>query len=182
MVECGSEAMERRPIVLPWVSVDDDVPVLETDAAWMAHALDEARLARDAGEVPVGAVLVREGEIVARAHNRRELDRDPTAHAELLALRHAASALGTWRLSDVDVFVTLEPCPMCAGALVNARVRRVVFGALDPKAGATNSLYAIGSDSRLNHRFQLTPGVRADECGELLSTFFAEIRRRRRGT
>jgi tRNA(adenine34) deaminase len=118
--------------------------------------------------------------VIARGHNLRERAQDPTAHAELVALKAAAARLGTWRLSGVTAYVTLEPCPMCAGALVNARVERVVFGAPDPKAGATQTLYTIGSDPRLNHRFALTGGVLRDECGALLSAFFARIRKGRR--
>jgi tRNA(adenine34) deaminase len=146
----------------------------------MSAAIVEARAAEEAGEVPIGCVLVREGQLVARGHNLRERAQDPTAHAEVVALKAAAARLGTWRLSGVTAYVTLEPCPMCAGALVNARVDRVVFGALDPKAGATTTLYTIGQDLRLNHRFELTGGILADECGALLSRFFARIRAARR--
>lgn len=155
-------------------------PVSAEDARWMWAAIAEARAAEGAGEVPIGCVLVKEGEVVARGHNLRERAQDPTAHAEIIAIKAAAARLGTWRLSGVTAYVTLEPCPMCAGALVNARVDRVVFGAPDPKAGATTTLYTIGQDSRLNHRFQLTGGVLADECGRLLSDFFARIRARAR--
>lgn len=142
----------------------------------MREALLEAGRAADAGEVPVGCVVVHDGRIVARAHNQRERVQDPTAHAEILALRVAASALGTWRLSGVSVYVTLEPCAMCAGALVNARVDRVVYGCDDPKAGALRTLYAIGEDARLNHRFEVVPGVLAGACAEILSLFFRRIR------
>jgi tRNA(adenine34) deaminase len=148
----------------------------DDDVRWMGEALAEAREAERAGEVPIGCVLVQAGRIIARAHNLRERAQDPTAHAEVIALRSAAARLRTWRLSGVTAYVTLEPCPMCAGALVNARVDRVVYGAADPKAGATDTLYTIGSDLRLNHRFQITRGVMADECGAMLSTFFARIR------
>lgn len=146
----------------------------------MDEALDEARRARAVGEVPVGSVIVHEGKIIARRGNEREAIQDPTAHAELLALRDAAIALGTWRLSGATCYVTLEPCPMCAGALVNARVDRVVFATDDPKAGATSTLYTIGSDMRLNHRFALTTGVRKDEASQLLKDFFAQIREAQR--
>jgi tRNA(adenine34) deaminase len=146
----------------------------------MREALAEARAAEARGEVPVGCVIVVGDRIVGRGHNLRETSQDPTAHAELIALREAAAALGSWRLEDATLYVTLEPCPMCAGALVNARIARVVYGADDPKAGATTTLYAIGSDARLNHRFALVPGVLAAECGALLSDFFARIRRDRR--
>lgn len=147
---------------------------------WMREALAEAARAQARGEVPVGAVFVQEGAIVARGHNLREAAQDPTAHAELIAIRAAAARLGTWRLSGVTAYVTLEPCPMCAGALVNARVDRVVYGATDPKAGATETLYAIGSDARLNHRFELVSGVLAEECGAALTEFFQRIRAARR--
>jgi tRNA(adenine34) deaminase len=146
------------------------------DERFMDAALDEARRAEELGEVPVGSVIVFEGHVIARAHNLREASQDPTAHAELIALKDAARALGTWRLSGATCYVTLEPCPMCAGALVNARVDRVVFATDDPKAGATTTLYTIGSDSRLNHRFALSSGVRRDEASQLLKRFFARIR------
>ena len=147
-----------------------------TDDEAMATAITEARLAIDHEDVPVGAVVVVDGEVVAARHNERQLSGDPTAHAEILALRDAAAAAGTWRLDDATLVVTLEPCPMCAGAAINARVGRVVFGAFDPKAGATATLYNIVSDPRLNHEAEVAGGVRGDECGELLTTFFAERR------
>jgi tRNA(adenine34) deaminase len=149
------------------------------DELFMREAMGEAALAGQAGDVPVGCVLVRDGAVFARGHNHRQRSQDPTAHAELLALRTAAAALGSFRLLDVTAYVTLEPCPMCAGALVNARVPRVVYGCDDPKAGAVRSLYAIGSDARLNHCFELVPGVLGPECAEQLSGFFAELRRAR---
>ena len=142
----------------------------------MQAALEEARTAGAAGEVPVGAVVVVDGTIVARDHNRREASADPSAHAELLALRRACAAAGSWRLPGATVVVTLEPCPMCAGALVAARVQRVVFGATDPKAGALGSLYNLAADPRLPHEFEVTPGVLADECGIVLADFFGERR------
>ena len=143
----------------------------------MGVALDEARLALDHGDVPIGAVAVRDGVAVARRHNERELRSDPTAHAEILALQDAAAAAGSWRLSDITLVVTLEPCPMCAGALVAARLATVVFGTPDPKAGACGSLYNLCADPRLNHEVDVVPGVRAVECAELLTRFFAERRR-----
>ena len=146
------------------------------DEAWMREAIAEARRAEARGEVPVGAVVVHEGAIIARGRNEREISQDPTTHAEMIAVREAARVLGSWRLIDTTLYVTLEPCPMCAGALVNARVPRVVWGCSDPKAGATETLYTIGSDPRLNHRFECVPGVLADECSELLTAFFAAIR------
>jgi tRNA(adenine34) deaminase len=144
-----------------------------TDDHAMGLALAEARSAREHGDVPVGAVALVAGEVVAADHNRREQLGDPTAHAELLVLRAAASVVGGWRLGDVTLVVTLEPCPMCAGALVAARVGRLVFGAADPRAGACGSLYNLCSDPRLNHDVPITHGVRAGECAALLSEFFA---------
>jgi tRNA(adenine34) deaminase len=146
------------------------------DVVAMRRAIDEARAAPGHGDVPVGAVVVIDGEVVARRHNERELTGDPTAHAELLALRDAAAAAGTWRLSGATLYVTLEPCAMCAGALVNARLGRLVFGATDLKAGACGSLYNLTADPRLNHEIPLTAGVLAAECGALLSGFFADRR------
>lgn len=150
------------------------------DETFMDEALAEARIASERGEVPVGAVIVHEGAVIARAHNLRETNQDPTAHAELIALKDAATRLGTWRLSGATCYVTLEPCPMCAGALVNARVDRVVFATEDPKAGATSTLFTIGSDVRLNHRFVLEAGVRREESAGLLKQFFGDIRRKQR--
>lgn len=146
------------------------------DEKFMREALAEARAAAVVGEVPIGAVVVRDGEIVARAHNRRELDQNPSAHAEFAALCAAAQSLGRWRLSDCTVYVTLEPCCMCAGLMVNARVGRCVYGAADAKAGALGSLYDLNADSRLNHRFNVTAGVLADECRAVLSGYFAGLR------
>ena len=150
--------------------------ITEIDEKFMREALAEARAAAAVGEVPIGAVAVRAGEIVARAHNRRELDQDPSAHAEFAALCAAAQSLGRWRLSDCTVYVTLEPCCMCAGLMVNARVGRCVYGAADAKAGALGSLYDLNADSRLNHRFNVTAGVLADECREVLSDYFSGLR------
>ena len=150
--------------------------ITEIDEKFMREALAEARAAAAVGEVPIGAVVVRDGEIVARAHNRRELDQDPSAHAEFVAVCSAAQALGRWRLSDCTVYVTLEPCCMCAGLMVNARVGRCVYGASDAKAGALGSLYDLNADSRLNHRFSVTAGVLADECREVLSGYFSGLR------
>ena len=150
--------------------------ITEIDEKFMREALAEARAAAEVGEVPIGAVVVRAGEIVARAHNRRELDQDPSAHAEFAALCAAARSLGRWRLSDCTVYVTLEPCCMCAGLMVNARVGRCVYGAADAKAGALGSLYDLNADSRLNHRFNVHAGVLADECREVLSGYFSGLR------
>lgn len=160
--------------------MSEDAPVETDDERFMREALAEAELARAAGEVPVGAVAVYEGRVIARAHNLRETEQDPTAHAELLVLREVAKQLGSWRLLGVTLYVTLEPCPMCAGALVNARVPRVVWGCDDPKAGATRTLYNIGADARLNHRFVMEAGVLADACAAPLKAFFGAIRAARR--
>jgi tRNA(adenine34) deaminase len=143
----------------------------------MRMALDEAMAAGDAGEVPIGAVVVCDSAVIARAHNQRENDRDPTAHAELLAIRAAAGALGRWRLSDCTVYVTLEPCPMCAGAMHQARIARLVYGAPDPKAGAVGTLYDLSDDERLNHRFDVSSGILAEESAALLKAFFGRLRR-----
>lgn len=142
----------------------------------MREALEEAQQAAVVGEVPVGAVVVHRGQVIARAHNRRELDGDPTAHAEVLAMREAAEALGTWRLDGCTLYVTLEPCFMCAGAIVNGRVGRLVFGASDPKAGAVGSLANVPADERLNHRPEVLGGLLADPCGQVLKEFFAARR------
>ncbi|MEK6710840.1 MAG: tRNA adenosine(34) deaminase TadA [Nitrospinota bacterium] len=151
------------------------------DQRWMAEALRLAEEAGAAGDVPVGAVVVRDGEVIGRGSNRREADGDPTAHAEVIALREAAARAGAWRLDGAVMYVTLEPCAMCAGALVNARVGRLVYGAPDPKAGACGSLYGIPSDPRLNHRMPVTGGAGAEESARLLRAFFEEKRRAARG-
>ena len=142
----------------------------------MRLALVEARNATLHGDVPVGAVVVVDGSVIARGHNEREKQSDPTAHAELMAIKEAALALGGWRLENATLVVTLEPCPMCAGALVAARMGGLVFGATDPKAGACGSLYNLCADPRLNHELPVTAGVLANECGALLSEFFATLR------
>ncbi len=146
------------------------------DDAAMRLALDEAAKAAAHDDVPVGAVVLMDGEVVARRHNEREQSGDPTAHAEVLALRDAAAAVGSWRLSGATLVVTLEPCPMCAGAVVAARVDRVVFGAADPKAGACGSLHNLCADPRLNHEAAVVPGVRAAGASALLTAFFASHR------
>ncbi len=147
-----------------------------SDDELMGLALDEAVAATAHGDVPIGALVVLDGAVIARRHNERERRPDPTAHAEILALGDAAAAMGTWRLTTATLVVTLEPCPMCAGALVAARVARVVYGAADLKAGAVGSLYNVCSDPRLNHEVAVTPGVRAAESSALLTAFFAERR------
>jgi tRNA(adenine34) deaminase len=149
---------------------------LEENEYFMRLALVEAERAREHGDVPIGALLVRAGEVVAVGANERELRQDPTAHAEILALREAARAAGRWRVLDATLYVTLEPCAMCAGAIVLARVPRVVYGASDPKAGAAGSVLDVLSEPRLNHRPEVEGGVLGQECGELLSEFFASRR------
>ena len=149
------------------------------DQQWMLAALSEAAAAATLGEVPVGAVVVRAGAIVGRGHNRRELDQDPLAHAELLALRQAAARLGSWRLGECTLYVTLEPCAMCAGALVNSRIGRLVYGAADPKAGFCGTLGDLSRYPGLNHRFEVRRGVLAEDSSELLRKFFGELRRPR---
>lgn len=151
----------------------------DIDLAFMQVALTEARAALEHGDVPIGAAVVMDGEIVARRHNEREVAHDPTAHAELLAVRDAAAARQDWRLTGATLYVTLEPCAMCAGALVNTRITRVVYGAVDLKAGALGSLYNLGTDPRLNHEFAITGGVAAAECAELLTTLFTGLRAER---
>jgi tRNA(Arg) A34 adenosine deaminase TadA len=142
----------------------------------MGEALEEARRAAGLGEVPVGAVVVRRGRIVGRGHNRREVDQDPLAHAELAAIGQAARELGSWRLAGCTLVVTLEPCAMCAGALVNSRVERLIYGASDPKAGWCGTLGDLVTDRRLNHRLEVVAGVREEECAALLRDFFAALR------
>lgn len=144
---------------------------------YMQKALEQAMIAESLDEVPIGAVIVHQGRLIAAAHNQREMLRDPTAHAEMLAITQAAEALGDWRLIDCALYVTLEPCPMCAGAIVNARIPLVVFGATDPKAGAATSLYQLLDDSRLNHRCEVVTGVLDQECGGILTRFFQKQRR-----
>jgi tRNA(adenine34) deaminase len=143
---------------------------------WMRLALEEARMAAEEDEVPVGAVVVAGGRVIASGHNQREQLQDPTAHAEMIALTQAAASLGSWRLEGCTLYVTLEPCPMCAGGILQARIPAVVWGAADPKAGAVRSLYELFNDARLNHRVEHLGGVLADECGRLLSDFFRSKR------
>ena len=154
----------------------------ERDHDFMREALELAARAGALGEVPVGAVAVADGRIVGRGFNRRETQRDPLAHAELVALGEAARALGAWRLSGVTIFATLEPCAMCAGAMVQARVARLVFGARDPKAGAAGSLYNLLEDPRHNHRVPVTEGVLGEDCGRILTEFFRRLREQQRTT
>jgi tRNA(adenine34) deaminase len=147
------------------------------DLDYMRMALAEAQAAAAAGEVPVGAIIVCNDRVIAAAHNQRETLRDPTAHAEMIAITQAAESLGAWRLEGCTLYVTLEPCPMCAGAIVQSRVPRVVYGAIDPKAGAVESLYRLLADERLNHRPDVTGSVLAEPCGEILTSFFRSRRR-----
>ena len=158
----------------------EPAPATARDLEMMRRALQLADEAAAMGEVPVGAVVYRTatGEVLATGHNRREADRDPAAHAEHLAMREAARVLGDWRLEGCSLVVTLEPCPMCAGLIVNARPDRVVYGAADPKAGAVRSLFRLADDPRLNHRAEVVPGVLADECAAKLRAFFKAVRKR----
>ncbi len=150
----------------------------QTDADWMKLALEQARLAAAVGEVPVGALVIKEGELVGQGHNMNLLGNDPTAHAEIVALRQAAARLGNHRLSNCVVYATIEPCSMCAGALVHARIARLVYGASDPKAGAAGSVLQVLNHPRLNHRMEVTPGVLADSCSEIIQDFFRRKRDR----
>lgn len=152
----------------------------DIDHYYMGLALDEAKKAWEVGEVPIGAVIVRDGEIIGRGHNLRECDRDPTAHAEVLAIKEASQAIENWRLTGSTIYVTLEPCLMCMGALILARVERIVFGPFDPKGGAAGSLYDVSNDPRLNHAIDVVSGVRADEGSQLLKDFFSALRQRRK--
>ncbi|MGQ9573964.1 MAG: tRNA adenosine(34) deaminase TadA [Thermoguttaceae bacterium] len=143
---------------------------------YMQLALEEARAALQQNEVPIGAVIVHQDRVIARAHNQREQLRDPTAHAEMIAITQAAASLGSWRLDGCTLYVTLEPCPMCAGAIVQARIPAVVYGASDAKAGAVRTLYRLLEDERLNHRAEIVPGVLAEACGRILTEFFQKQR------
>ena len=155
-------------------------PPPPTHEQWMAHAIHEAEKARTKGEVPIGCVIVHDGKIIARGHNLRETTRDPAGHAELLAIRKAAKKLAAWRLLDTTLYVTLEPCTMCMGAIILARIPTVVFGCFDPKGGAAGSLFDLSHDPRLNHTVELVPQVLEEDCSALLRDFFAELRRRKR--
>jgi tRNA(adenine34) deaminase len=150
----------------------------EADRTYMRAALDEAFRAYDIGEVPIGAVIVRRGEIIGRGHNRRETWKDPTAHAEILAIQEACRRLGGWRLTEATLYVTIEPCSMCAGAIVLARIPRLVYGAQDPKAGAVDSVVDLVRREELNHRVDVTSGVLEEECRAVIQRFFRELRNR----
>ncbi len=154
--------------------------MLDDNARYMQYAIREAQYAQEAGEVPVGCVIVYDGQIIGKAHNQREMLQDPTAHAEILAITQAANKLGSWRLEETKLYVTLEPCPMCSGAIILARVPEVYFGAYDPKAGTVGSLMNLLEDPRFNHQPKVYPGLLAEECGAMLTEFFRSIRRRSR--
>ena len=154
--------------------------MLDDNTRYMTYALREAEKAFEAGEVPVGCVIIHKGEIIAKAHNLRETLNDPTAHAEVLAITQAANHLNSWRLEDTQLFVTLEPCSMCSGAIVLARIPKVYYGATDPKAGCAGSLMDILGDTRLNHQPEVETGLLAEPCGAILSQFFSQIREKKR--
>lgn len=156
----------------------DHPPTTHED--WMREAIAEARRAEALGEVPIGAIIVHEGQIIGRGHNLRETIGDSTAHAEMIALREASQRLGAWRLLDCTLYVTLEPCPMCAGAIVQSRVPLVVYGAPDPKAGCAGTLMNLLQEPRFNHRTEIVDGVLREQCGELLSAFFRQLRQKRK--
>ena len=150
------------------------------DEFFMREAMKEAKRAEELNEVPIGAVIVHNGEIISRAHNLRETDQSAVAHAELLAIEEACKKLGTWRLENTTLYVTLEPCPMCSGAIMLSRVRRVVYGAADPKGGCAGTLMNLLQEPRFNHQCEVTAGVLGEECGQMLSQFFRKIRERKR--
>ncbi|WP_153127400.1 tRNA adenosine(34) deaminase TadA [Peribacillus tepidiphilus] len=150
------------------------------EQSYMIYAIEEAKKARDKMEVPIGAVIVLNGEIIAAAHNLRENNQNAIAHAEVLAIQQACKKLGTWRLEDAELYVTLEPCPMCAGAIILSRIKKVVYGAADPKAGCAGTLMNLLTDERFNHQCEVISGIKEEECGQLLSEFFREIRNRKK--
>lgn len=154
--------------------------MLKDDAYWMGKAIAQAKRAERIGEVPIGCVIVKDGAVIARGHNLRESTLDPAAHAELLAIRKAAKKLATWRLTGATLYVTLEPCTMCMGAIILSRLDRVVFGSYDPKGGASGSLYDLSNDKSLNHSVILTSGVRGEETSALLTDFFSQLRARKK--
>ena len=153
---------------------------MKDDAYYMNMALEEAKKARELQEVPIGAVVVLDGEVVAKGYNLRETKQSSVAHAELLAITEACKVLGTWRLEEATLYVTLEPCPMCAGAIINSRIKRVVFGAYDPKAGCAGTFMNLLQDERFNHQSEVTSGVLHEECGGILTAFFKELRERKK--
>lgn len=157
-----------------------EIETEHSDEKYMLEAINEAKKAEAINEVPIGAVIVYNGEIIARAHNLRESEQNAIAHAELLAIDHACKVLGTWRLEDAELFVTLEPCPMCSGAIILSRIKRVVYGAQDPKGGCAGTLMNLLQDERFNHNSEVTSGILEKECGELLSAFFKNLRERKK--
>ena len=154
--------------------------VFEKDRVYMAEALEEAQKAATLGEVPIGAIIVYQDEIIARAHNLRETTQNATTHAELLAIQQACAKIGSWRLEEMTLYVTLEPCPMCAGAILQSRIPRVVYGARDIKAGCVDSLYRLLNDARFNHECAVTEGILAEECGGILTQFFRNLREQKK--
>ncbi|EKU93340.1 tRNA-specific adenosine deaminase [Alloiococcus otitis] len=154
--------------------------MMEDSTKWMQEALKEASLAKDKGEVPIGAVVVKDGTVLGRGHNQKEGFQDATLHAELLAIRQANQTLGNWRLEDCDLYVTLEPCPMCSGAIVQSRIRRVYYGPHDLKSGAAGSLMNLLQDDRLNHQTEVIPGLLQEDCQDLLQSFFKDLRARKK--
>ncbi|CAM3502958.1 tRNA adenosine(34) deaminase TadA [Paenibacillus lupini] len=152
----------------------------QEDQAWMQLAIEEAKKAEQIGEVPIGAILVKDGEVVGKGYNLREINHDPTAHAEMVAIREACERLGAWRLLDCTLYVTLEPCPMCAGAIVQSRVKRVVYGTGDPKAGCAGTLMNLLQEPRFNHETEVTSGILQAECAALLTNFFRNLRNKRK--
>jgi tRNA(adenine34) deaminase len=154
---------------------------LSSDTRFMQLALAEAARAGELGEVPIGAVIVKDGEVIGRGHNLRETSNDPTTHAEMIAIREAAARIGHWRLLDTTLYVTLEPCVMCMGAIILARIPRLVYGCRDPRVGAVGSIYDFSRDDRFNHRVEVTEGVLSDECSALLSGFFQDLREKKKG-
>lgn len=153
---------------------------LDKDLEFMKYAMEEAKKAAGLGEVPIGAVIVYQNEIIARAHNLRETTQNAVTHAELMAIQQACEAIGSWRLEETTLYVTLEPCPMCAGAILQSRIPRVVYGARDIKAGCVDSLYRLLNDARFNHECDVTEGILADECGQMLTDFFRDLRERKK--
>ena len=153
---------------------------MENEEKYMKIAIEEAEKARSIGEVPIGAIIVLNGKIIAKASNRRETEQNAIAHAEIIAIQEACRKLGTWRLESAELYVTLEPCPMCSGAIILSRIQKVVYGASDPKAGCAGTLMNLLSDSRFNHQSEVVSGILAEECGELLSQFFRELRRKKK--
>jgi tRNA(adenine34) deaminase len=154
----------------------------EKDYKYMQMAVDEAMKAQALGEVPIGAIIVHDNKVIARAHNLRETTQNAVTHAELSAIQDACNVLGSWRLEETTLYVTLEPCPMCAGAILQSRIPRVVYGARDPKGGCVDSLYRLLNDPRFNHECEVTEGVLGNECGEMLTSFFKDIRERKKKT